>query len=445
MKKIVILLYGILLSFSCYGKEKCYPIDLRCEYLCRPLSIDERSPRLSWKLFDRRADALQTAYYVAVSTDSLSLLKGENILWSEEKKSNNTLIRYTGKELEPFTRYYWCVSIADKDGQKSSKVISSFETGMLDQQNWKGKFISDGKDIEDRSTPYFRKNIGISKKVKSARAYITAAGLYELSINGKKIGDHILDPAYTDFAKCLLYATYDVTKDLKQGENILGILLGNGWYNHQPVAEWNFHQADWRGRPSFCLNLRIVYMDGTEEVIASDRSFETTASPLTFNAIYLGEGYDFRRENRETYALESNGGDWQRAIEVATPAEKLVALNMPPIRITDRLHAKSIKKFSDTNYVFDFGQNWCGIIDGVFKGIEGTRVKIKHAESLDEKREHVYDDCLTGFYNAERYGKHPDDEQFQTDIIYLDGKKDHFVPRFSYKGFRYVEITSEKN
>ena len=94
MKKILILLYGILLSFSCYGKEKCYPIDLRCEYLCRPLSIDERSPRLSWKLFDRRADALQTAYYVAVSTDSLSLLKGENILWSEEKKSNNTLIRY---------------------------------------------------------------------------------------------------------------------------------------------------------------------------------------------------------------------------------------------------------------------------------------------------------------------------------------------------------------
>ena len=444
MKKILILLYGILLSFSCYGKEKCYPIDLRCEYLCRPLSIDERSPRLSWKLFDRRADALQTAYYVAVSTDSLSLLKGENILWSEEKKSNNTLIRYTGKELEPFTRYYWCVSIADKDGQKSSKVISSFETGMLDQQNWKGKFISDGKDIEDRSTPYFRKNIGISKKVKSARAYITAAGLYELSINGKKIGDHILDPAYTDFAKRLLYATYDVTKDLKQGENILGILLGNGWYNHQPVAEWNFHQADWRGRPSFCLNLRIVYTDGTEEVIASDRSFETTASPLTFNAIYLGEGYDFRRENRETYALESNGGDWQRAIEVATPAEKLVALNMPPIRITDRLHAKSIKKFSDTNYVFDFGQNWCGIIDGVFKGIEGTRVKIKHAESLDEKREHVYDDCLTGFYNAERYGKHPDDEQFQTDIIYLDGKKDHFVPRFSYKGFRYMEITSDK-
>ena len=297
MKKILILLYGILLSFSCYGKEKCYPIDLRCEYLCRPLSIDERSPRLSWKLFDRRADALQTAYYVAVSTDSLSLLKGENILWSEEKKSNNTLIRYTGKELEPFTRYYWCVSIADKDGQKSSKVISSFETGMLDQQNWKGKFISDGKDIEDRSTPYFRKNIGISKKVKSARAYITAAGLYELSINGKKIGDHILDPAYTDFAKRLLYATYDVTKDLKQGENILGILLGNGWYNHQPVAEWNFHQADWRGRPSFCLNLRIVYTDGTEEVIASDRSFETTASPLTFNAIYLGEGYDFSLNN----------------------------------------------------------------------------------------------------------------------------------------------------
>ncbi|WP_455584561.1 family 78 glycoside hydrolase catalytic domain [Bacteroides sp.] len=446
MKKILVLsLYGLLLSFYGYGKEKCYPVDLRCEHLSRPLGMDEKEPRLSWRVSDKRQDAMQTAYQVTVGLDSLSLLKDEGILWSEEKKSNNTLIRYAGDSLKPFTKYYWCVSIWDKDGKKSSKAISSFETGMIGQQNWKGTFISDGKDVEDRSTPCFRKKVNIRKKIKSARVYVTAAGLYELAINGKKIGDHVLDPAYTDFAKRLLYITYDVTGNLSQGENMLGVLLGNGWYNHQPVAEWNFHQADWRGRPSFRLNLRIVYSDGTEEWIASDRSFETTASPITFNAVYLGEGYDFRKDNKEVYAsLSSEQLNWKPAVEIESPTEKIVAQSMPPIRVTKKLRAKSMTKFSDTNYVFDFGQNWSGVIDGIFKGEKDARVKIKYTEGLDEKKEHVYDDCLTGFYTDRRYGKHPEDEQFQTDVIYLDGEKNHFTPRFSYKGFQYVEVTSDR-
>lgn len=445
MKKISVLLYALLLSYYCYGKEKCYPVDLRCEHLCRPLGMDEKEPRFSWKLFDERSNALQTAYRVTVALDSLSLVKGGNYIWSEEKKSNSTRIRYAGEGLKPFTKYYWGVEVWDKEGEKSLKAVSSFETGMMTQQNWKGHFISDGKDIEDRSTPCFRKKMHVGKEVESARVYVTAAGLYELSINGKKVGDHVLDPAYTDFAKRLLYVTYDVTDRLMPGENTLSVLLGNGWYNHQPVAEWNFHQADWRGRPSFCLNLRIQYSDGTEELVVSDHSFETAASPVTFNAIYLGEGYDFRKECRGgDQSLGDERMNWQPAVEIAVPTEKITAQSMPPIRITDRLQAKKIKKFSDTNYVFDFGQNWSGMIEGTFKGIKDTRVKIKHAESLDEKNEHVYDDCLTGFYNDKRYGKHPDDERFQTDILYLDGKKDHFTSRFSYKGFRYVEVTSDK-
>ena len=128
------------------------------------------------------------------------------------------LTTYTGKALEPCTRYYWSISVWDKDKKKSQPVVSSFETGLLTQRNWQGKFISDGKDMESRDTPYFRKQISLNKEVESARAYIVAAGLYELSINGEKVGDHYLDPAFTDYGKRLLYVTHDVTNLLQQGK-----------------------------------------------------------------------------------------------------------------------------------------------------------------------------------------------------------------------------------
>lgn len=252
-------------------ESSCSPTSLRCEHLVRPLGIDRESPRFSWQLADGRNGAKQTAYRIAVGKDSLALSKGKKIIWQEKKSGEQMMATYNGKRLEPCTRYYWSITVWDKDKQKSEPVISSFETGLLKREDWQGTFISDGKDVESRETPYFRKYLSVDKEIESARAYIVAAGLYELSINGKKVGDHFLDPAFTDYSKRLLYATYDVTHLLQSGENAVGVILGNGWYNHQPVAEWNFHNAPWRARPSFCLNLRIRYTNGSEEVIASDK------------------------------------------------------------------------------------------------------------------------------------------------------------------------------
>lgn len=454
MKRVYLLL--VILSNFMYGntllaqKEtgKCRPVDLRCEHLTRPLGIDRAEPRFSWHLEDERNGAKQLAYRITLGTDSAALVKNKGIIWQEKNNSGQMLTTYKGKALKPFTRYYWSVTVWDQDQQVSEQTISSFETGFMNTAQWKGSFVSDGKDIESRETPYFRKEFVLKKKVKSARAYIVAAGLYELSLNGSKVGDHFLDPAFTDYGKRLLYVTYDVTQLLHEGENAVGVILGNGWYNHQPVAEWNFHQAPWRNRPSFCLNIHVQYADGTKDIITSDRSFKVAAGPITFNAIYVAENYDFRKDlpGWNTWAFDDSS--WSPAVEVSCPCSNIVSQTMYPIRKTEFRKPVSLKKLSDTLYLYDFGQNWSGITEFRVQGQPGTKVKLHHGEQLDSRRKRIFDDNNTQFYQNVKeplkYGVHPVDEIFATDVLWLGGKVDTFAPRFNYKGFQYVEVSSDK-
>ena len=152
-------------------------------------------------------------------------------MWDSGKNdSRNLLVAYAGKKLQPFTRYYWKVICSDMEYKETASPVSYFETGMMGMQHWQGAWIGDGKDIHYGPAPYFRKEFKTGKKVKSARAYIAAAGLYELYINGEKIGDHCLAPLYTRFDRRNLYVAYDVTSQLQNGDNAIGVLLGNGWY-----------------------------------------------------------------------------------------------------------------------------------------------------------------------------------------------------------------------
>lgn len=427
---------------------KCRPVDLRCEHLIRPLGIDRAEPRFSWHLEDERNGAKQLSYRIMLGTDSAALVRNKGVIWQEKKNSGQMLTTYKGKALKPFTRYYWSITVWDQNRQVSEQTISSFETGFLNTAQWKGCFISDGKDIESRETPYFRKEFILKKNVKSARAYIVAAGLYELSLNGSKVGDHFLDPAFTDYGKRLLYVTYDVTHLLHEGENAVGVILGNGWYNHQPVAEWNFHKAPWRNRPSFCLNIHVQYTDGTTDVITSDHSFKVAAGPITFNAIYVAENYDFRKEFQGWNTLTFDDSSWKQSVEVPSPCSNIVSQSMHPIRKTEFRKPVSLKKLSDTLYLYDFGQNWSGITEFRVQGLPGTKVKLHHGEQLDSRRKRLFDDNNTQFYQNVKeplkYGVHPVDEIFATDVLWLNGKENTFSPRFNYKGFQYVEVSSDK-
>lgn len=443
MKFRLFILSVFLISLFSIGnaqKDACYPGNLRCEYLVDPIGIDTPAPRLSWLLTDKRHGALQTAYRIIVGTDSLLVAKGQGSSWNTERvESDRMLVAYSGSKLEPFTRYFWSVQVWDMEGVQSSPEMASFETGMMSMGNWKGTWISDTRGIDTRQAPYFRKEFNINRRVKSARAYIAVGGLYELHINGRIIGDHRLDPMYTRFDRRNLYVTYDITKNLHSGSNAIGVLLGNGWYNHQSTAVWNFDRAPWRNRPVFCMDIRISYEDGTTETITTDDSWKSSMSPVVFNSIYTAEHYDSGLEQPGWDMPGFNDSKWRKVYNRAAPSQYIVSQQLHPIRNVEKIPAISANKINDSIYVFDLGRNISGVCEFRIEGEAGTTFRLEHAERL-------HPNGRVDMSNINVHYRPTDDKDpFQTDIFILAGNgEETFMPRFNYKGFQFVEVTSSK-
>ncbi|MES2276401.1 MAG: family 78 glycoside hydrolase catalytic domain [Bacteroidota bacterium] len=427
-----------VLSLSVYSATPQVS-DLKCEYLVRAIGIDAKHPRLTWMLVDDSRGAKQSAYQLFVGTDSVAVSKGKADGWLGAKVvSDANLITYQGKVLQPFTKYYWRVIVWD--GAKTiSSAISSFETGMMDKSNWRGSWISDNKDIHVKPAPYFRQTFNAGKQVKSARAYIAVAGLYELFINGQKIGDHRLDPMYTRFDRRNLYVSYDVTAQIKNGKNAIGVLLGNGWYNHQSTAVWNFHNAPWRGRPAFCLDVRVTYTDGSTETVSTNTQWKTSLSPVIFNSIYTAEHYDARLEQPGWNTVDFNPKGWTGVINRSAPSSNIVSQTMVPVRNVETIPTKSMVKLDDNLYLFDLGRNISGVSRITVKGEKGTVIRLKHAEKLNKAGR-------ADQSNIDIHYRPTDDKDpFQTDIFILSGTgEESFMPKFNYKGFQYVEVSSDK-
>ncbi|WP_308992381.1 family 78 glycoside hydrolase catalytic domain [Mariniflexile litorale] len=391
-------------------------------------------------MISNRAAAKQKNYFISVGIDSVKVSRGKGEMWRYNGKNNtNSLVIYNGEKLLPFTKYYWGVRIVDDKNTKSDLVISSFETGMMQQKNWTGSWITDHNDTSVKPAPYFRKTYPVQKKVKKAVAYITAAGLYELYINGEKIGNHRLDPMYTKFDKRNLYVTYDVTNKFKQETIALGVLLGNGWYNHQSTAVWNFDKAGWRNRPRFLLNIRITYEDGTTTILYTDESWKTSLSPIIFNSIYTAEHYDARKEQLGWNTPEFNDEDWKNSLVVNAPSNNIVAQALKPIRNIEEIKPVSLRKISDKKYIYDLGRNISGVTQLRVKGSKGTVLRLTHSEQLNDSGE-------IDLSNIDLHYRPTDDlDPFQTDIYTLNGNRiETFMPKFNYKGFQYVEVISNK-
>ncbi|MBB6237222.1 alpha-L-rhamnosidase [Pedobacter sp. AK013] len=412
---------------------------LKTEYLVNPIGLDNPSPRFTWQMNDTSQGAKQTAYRILLDTDSALLVKANAKLWNTGwVKSDNNLVIYSGQPLKPFTKYFWRVDIADGGQKKSNRAyIASFETGMMKMENWQGAWISDTENTQLKPAPYFRKTFTVNKKIRSARAYIAAAGLYELSINGKKIGNHRMDPMYTRFDRRTLYVTYDVAQAISQGKNAIGVLLGNGWYNHQSTAVWYFDRAPWRNRPTFCLDVHITYEDGTTEIIKSGKEWKTALSPIIFNSIYTAEHYDARLEKAGWNMPNFDDTDWKNVIYRSAPSKNIVAQAIHPIRNIEEIASKSLRKFNDTTYLFDLGRNISGVSKITLSGPAGTLIKLKHGERL-------YTNGHVDISNIDAHYRPTDDtDPFQTDILILNGKGEQsFMPHFNYKGFQYVEVSS---
>ncbi len=439
MLRSIICLMVCILCAACSQNASLETTNLNTEHLNSPLGIDTANPRFSWSLTATADSVSQKGFHLTVDTDSLKVARGEGTLWDYKSASDSILTTYRGKALQPFTQYYWGISSTDGKKNESPVTVASFETGMMKTNNWKGSWITDVEDQDLKPAPYFRKTISDHKKVVRARAYIVAAGLYELYLNGQKVGDHRLDPAYTRFDKRNLYVTYDVTQAFQQDSTAIGILLGNGWYNHQSTAVWNFDKAGWRARPRFCLNIRLTYDDNTTETIATDTTWKTALSPVVFNSIYTGEHYNALKEQEGWDTAGFDDSHWENAIAVKAPSDHIVAQATPPIRNNKEITPVSIKKLSDKHYIFDLGRNISGVTKLKVKGEKGTKLWVTHAEQLDSIGRLDLSNIIV------HYRPHDTLDPFQTDMYTLNGKgKETFMPKFNYKGFQYVDVKSSK-
>ena len=416
----------------------------RCEYLTDPLGIDVASPRLSWIITSGQRGAKQTAYQILAATSEASLRAGQGDLWDSGKVASDQTaqVPYAGKKLASGERAWWTVRAWDAGGQPSEwSAPASWEMGLLEPADWHGKWI--GRTAlaglaanQAPAAPELRRAFTLEGKIKRARAYVIGLGYFELSINGRRIGDHLLDPGYTRYDRRLLYVTHDVTPALQSGENVIGVMLGNGWFNVSTKAAWDFDRAPWRATPRLLLELRVETEDGRLVTISSDEQWKTSDSPITFSSIYGGENYDARLEQPGWDAPGFKDDAWQPALVVDAPEGKIVAQAMHPIRITKVIKPVAVTEPEPGVFVFDVGQNLTGNAELNLSGPAGAKVTMRYSEMLDAKGRVDQSNIAVHVWRFDR------NQQFQTDNYTLKGQgSERWRSRFNYNGFRYVEIT----
>ncbi len=451
----IIILYFICLAtlvISTNCKRSAIVItDPRCEYRREPVGIDVRQPRFSWIMQSDERNQAQSAYQILVASNAESLRKGEADMWDSGKilSERSIQVEYSGKALESNTSYYWKVRVWDKEDRPSPwSDPSSWSMGLLDKTNWKAKWIGIADQYKELKTPedplltprgtppgtpspMLRKAFLLESQVKRAMVYVSALGLYELYINGKKVGDHLLAPEWTDYTKRVQYQTYDVTDMMKQGENTMGAILGDGWYIGT-FGQWgddarrgkNYGSLDRK----FLLQLEIQTEDGESTTMVSDGSWKGFSDgPIRFADMFLGETIDARKIVHEWVSPGFDDSGWEEVDVFQDPGIELVAQMHEPIRVIDTLKPVSITEPDSGVYIVDLGQNIAGWCRLVINEPAGTKIILRHGERLDEEGR-LYTQNL-------RRAK-------QEDIFITSGASyDLFEPRFTNHGFQFVEIT----
>ncbi|MBI4323675.1 MAG: family 78 glycoside hydrolase catalytic domain [Chloroflexi bacterium] len=449
--------------------------NLRCEYLRDPLGIDAARPRLSWVIQSDRRGERQTAYRVLVASTPELLAKDEGDLWDSGTVASDQSVHveYTGKPLASRQQCFWKVRAWDQNGAPSNwSAPARWEMGVLAPEDWRAQWVrrsepepkSDEDRFNDQPAPLLRKEFTVEKPVARARAYVSGLGYYELRLNGRRVGDHALDPGWTTYSKRVLYSTYDVTPYMKEGRNAVGIMLGNGWYNPLPLRMWswlNLRQHLTIGRPPSILQLAIDYADGTSQTVVTDTTWKTSQGPILRNSVYLGEVYDARCEQPGWDQPDFNESNWETAVAATEPlglpaapgtpsaaqAGPLRAQSAPPIRVTRVLRPVQRTQPKPGTYLFDFGQNFAGWVTLRVKGPAGTTVRLRYGELLYpggtlNAMTSVPGQVKGGGTNYVYPGTGAPKTAWQSDVYILKGgAEETYTPRFTFHGFRYVEVT----
>lgn len=435
--------------------------ELTCEYQRNPIGIGTLNPTLRWKVNSLKRSERVTAYQIIVASTTDLINQNIGDVWDTSKVENinNVEVRFNGKTLLSSQKYYWKVKVWGINNNESLwSEVAHFEMGLLNESKWKAVWISEAREqpindedfYNDHPAPMFRKEFSLNK-VKKARLYISGLGYYEAYINGKRVGNHQLDPGWTSYDKRVFYSTYDVTDLLKNGNNAIGAILGNGWFNPLPLRLWGTFNLrtslDLIGKPMLLAQLRVEYDDGTIEYISTDESWKTEKSPILKNNIYLGEVYDSRKEIPNWNRPDFDDSKWSDAILSENQLNNLEAQPISPIRITKKITPISLTNPKPGVYVYDMGQNFAGWIQFKTNGKSGTIVKFKYGELIHA------DGNLNGLTTVVGQIKKPGlggpgspDIAWQSDEFILNGDiEQSFSPRFTFHGFRYVEVTGLEN
>lgn len=414
------------------------PYNLRCEYLTNPIGIDTVSPRFSWLLDHEERNQKQSAYRILVASNKEILESNKGDMWDSGKIDSDLHFNviYTGESLKSDSTYFWRVKWWDKHGVEGDfSPIASFGTALIEESDWKAKWISRSEFINKDSLKkcqyksgnrsvfgrvkevyavYLRKEFQISKPIKTAKAYVCGVGYYEFHLNGEKVGDRILDPAQTDYHKVALYSTFDIT-DKINNNNAIGIILGNG----RCIELFKYDY------PKLIFQINIHYGDGSNGTILTDESWKVSLGPIQENGIYLGEIYDARCEMPGWTQPNFDESLWNAA--ACVQGHNLASQMMEPIQITKILKPQTISSPKPRMYVYDFEQNFTGFCRLKVRGPRGTRIQLRFSELLHE------DGTLKTATNG---------NAIVTDVYILKGSSEEiFEPHFTYHGFRYVEMT----
>ncbi|MFY0606451.1 MAG: family 78 glycoside hydrolase catalytic domain [Cyclobacteriaceae bacterium] len=432
---------------------------LKCDAMENPIGIDKKQPLFSWVMSADGFNRAQSAYQILVAS-SISLLTPDQAdVWNSGKllSAQSAHVEYGGKDLVATTKYYWKVRIWDEAGEASDwSPTNTFETGIIDDANWlEGKWLSVKEDtrtsdyrfrayqtgnmekpamVTSQPVGYFRNVLTIDKELSEARAYICGLGYYELSMNGAKIGDHVLDPAPSNYDKQAYYVAYDITSDIHKGENAIGVELGNGFYGQN--ISWKRDPESERdlsyGPPAFQLQIKLTYQDGSSETIYSNENWKVTTGPTVFDNIYGGDTYDARFEINGWNDLGYDDSAWSQPLVVDPKLKKISHQNIPPIRELKRLSPQRVFQSPDGEWIVDFGQNIAGWVEIKVQEEKGQLINMIMTEALLTNGKDIFLGSTGGGANGMKQN---------LQYICKGEGLETWSPKFSYYGFRYCKIT----
>ncbi|HOQ04635.1 MAG TPA: glycoside hydrolase family 78 protein [Anaerohalosphaeraceae bacterium] len=413
---------------------------LRCEYLKNPLGIDERQPRLSWILFSNRRGVRQTAWRVRTASSAAILAAGGADLWDSGRieDDRSAQIVYHGVPLTSRQECWWQVQVWDEQGETALSEPAFWTMGLLEKEDWQAQWIAADPDYrrhaphavtptltEPGTPPWFRKVFSADGAVQKATLYVSARGVAEVYLNGRRVGEDVFVPEWTDYTKRIHYRTYDVTEMIRTGRNVVGAVLGDGWYSG--YVGWQETRGRYGLETSLLIQLELMGADGSRRTVRTDSSWKCAAGPIVCSDFMMGETYDARFELTGWEQPDYDDRGWSPVRLVEPPAVPLVAQPSEPVRIAGMLRPVSVHESRPGTWIFNLGQNIAGWVRLKVRGPAGTRITLRHGERLNPDGT-LYTENL-------RRAK-------ATDVYILSGRGEEiWQPRFTFHGFQYVELS----